>query len=225
MKKEMVAVISGGTGYLGKEISILLTQNHFKVFSIGRKDVNITDEQSVEKFAEKIKNECGEVDVLIHAAGAPLIRKSILSVASNDFNNQLDVTVLGAFNLIKYFRPLLSPNSSIIGITSEVVDGNSYTPSGPYLPAKYALKGLLKALYNELKGQVRVYAVSPAFMPGGLNSDMPEKVLNLLVQKTSPENITNPKEVAQNVLELINDLSGELNGKSISVPNKINTAL
>jgi NAD(P)-dependent dehydrogenase (short-subunit alcohol dehydrogenase family) len=235
-KKGGIAVISGGTGYLGRHLSNLLIQNGFVVFSLGKKNINpshthavkldITDEKAVERFVLAIKEKYGHIDVIVHAVAVPLIRKPILSITQDEFKSQLEVTVTGAFNLFKHFKPIINQNGSIIGVTSGVINHDSqYNPTGSYMTAKYALKGMLRGLYNELKGGIRVYAVSPTFMPGGLNSDIPKKALNFIKQKSKPGEITNPDDVALNILSLINDTTGRMNGKLINVPSGIITDL
>jgi len=217
--KKRVVVISGGMGYVGMHISDLLIQDGFTVCSIDKETVDITDEQAVEKFALETKKHYGNIEVLIHAAAAPLIRKPVLSLTEESFRYQLEVTLTGAFNLSKHFKSLMTKNGCIIGLTSGAIEAGSYSPTGSYIPAKYALKGLLRALYNELKGEIRVYAVSPAFMPGGLNSDIPEKALDFITQKSKPGEVTHPDKVAKTILGLLNDTLGKMNGKQLSVPS------
>src|SRR5882724_1691102 len=112
--KKSVVVISGGTGYLGTRISDVLTKNGFVVCSVNKETVDITNEQAVKKFVEATKEEYGHIDVLIHAASAPLTRKPLLSLSEEDFTYQLAVTVTGAFNLCKHCKEIMAPNACVI---------------------------------------------------------------------------------------------------------------
>lgn len=236
MLTKKIAVISGGAGYLGSAIAQKLADNGLIVVAITKTakaaaDLiknesvhyiasDITDTESLEKVAEEVKNRFGQVSAVIHAASAPLVRKPILAQSREDFESQLSVNVSGAFNLFKFFCPIALPGSAIIGITSQAIGGNAaHSPSGSYIPAKYALRGLLRILLKELREQsIRVYAVAPAFMPGGLNRDIPKAAVEFIRKKNPPEEITGPEEVAELIYELINDEAANMSGKSIAVP-------
>lgn len=227
-QNKKVAVISGGDGYLGKIISKKLAENNFEVVAISRNSgVDITDPKIVQKLAEKMKKKFGQINVLIHAASAPIIRKPILEQSENEFNSQLAVNVLGGFHLFKYFAPLLTHGGAIVGISSRAIEpGHFRSSSGSYIPAKFALNGLLRVLSNELKDQsIIVCSVAPAFMAGGMNDNIPDLVREFISRKSKPENVTTPQEVAKVIFKLIRAPDKTMNGKSITVPSGIITDL
>ncbi|MDO8743458.1 MAG: SDR family oxidoreductase [Candidatus Azambacteria bacterium] len=238
-----IAVISGGAGYLGSAIARKLAGNGFTVVAITKTNktatdiiknefinyvtADITDTESIKKIAEEVKNRFGKVSAVIHAASAPLVREPLLSQSLKDFQSQLSVNIVGAFNLFKSFYPIILPGGTIIGITSKAADtGAAHSPSGSYIPAKYALRGLLRVLSSELKEQsILVCGVAPAFMPGGLNRDIPKAVVEFIKKKSSPEEITSPEEVAEVIFDIINDKVADMNGKSIAIPGRALTDL
>lgn len=238
-----VVVISGGTGYLGSFIARKLADCGFVVMVITRDNkknaefinnnsvhyiaADITNTESVEKIAEEVKNRFGKVSAIIHAASAPLVRKPILAESREDFESQLSVNATGAFNLFKFFCPIVLSGGAVIGITSRAIDSRvMHSPSGSYIPAKYALRGLLRVLSSELREQsIRVYGVAPAFMPGGLNRDIPKTAVEFIKTKSLPEEIASPEEVADTILDLINDKNKTMSGKSITVPGHVMTDL
>ena len=190
-------VISGGTGYLGSAIIKALADYQVIPFK-----EDITDSRAVREFAKKLP---GRIFGVIHAASAPLVRKPLLSLTEEEFTSQFSVNVIGAFHVIKYLAPLISPGGCMIGITTKALDEAVHAPSGSYLPAKYGLRGLLHILAEELKGMpIRVYEVAPAFMPGGLNNDMPKAVVDFIQKKSDH---TTPERVAQEILQLIQQIS------------------
>ncbi len=221
---EKIAVISGGAGYLGSAIARKLSDRGFVVVIIS---IDITNTAEVEKIAKEIKNQFGKISTIIHAASAPLVRKPILAESREEFESQLSVNVIGAFNLFKFFCPMVVSGGAVIGITSQAINGGAtHSPRGSYIPAKCALRGLLRVLSQELREQsIRVYGVAPAFMPGGLNRDIPKAAIEFIKKKSSPEEITSPKEVVDTILDIINDKSGSMNGKSIAVPGRSITNL
>lgn len=223
-----IAVISGGGGFLGNAIAETLMRNDFIVIVVERKNdgrtdsenrhfkfADISDASAVKKIAEEVKKEYGEIFTIIHAASAPLSRKPVLSLSEEEFERQFAVNVRGGFYLCKYFSEMLSPDGSIIGITSSAIFPESaHMKSGSYAAAKCGLQGLLRTLSFEIP--FRVYSVAPAFMPGGLNGDMPEAVRELIIKKSRSEDIADPNKVAEAILSLVNDT--EKNGSEKRLP-------
>ena len=230
-----IVVISGGTGYLGKKIIQVLTETNLAVIAIGLDNHNdfadndlvyvvqadITDFQIIKKIAEDIENKFGKIFAIIHAASAPLIRKPLLDLSDTDFNLQIQVNVAGGFNLFRSFYPLIEKDGAIIGIMSQAINPDApVTPSGSYLPAKYALRGILKVLTAECqKKSTRVYGVLPAFMPGGLNSDLPKSIIEFIQKKSESSDITDPEKVARVIKDLVNNKITNADGKAITIPN------
>lgn len=199
-----VVVISGGAGYLGSSIRHLLEEKGFIVLALDKKTVDITVSEAVREAAKRIKTKYGVIEAVIHAASAKLIRKPLLTQSRRDFENQFSVNVSGAFNLFKYFVPLLSDRGTIIGITSGALDLGTNSPSGSYLPAKAALRGILNILRKELSEKsFRVFEVAPAFMPGGLNRDIPKAAIEFIQKRSKPEDTTTPEEISKKILEMI----------------------
>lgn len=237
-KEQRVVVVAGGLGYLGGCIVNRLAKEGITVAVISRKTMNssnnstenkiyffeadLTDSEAMFNIAAKIKNTFGSIFGVIQAASAPLSRQGLLGDGNFDFDQQFSVNVLGSFNLFKSLQPLISKNGSIIAITSKAIEsGVNFGSTGFYVPAKQALRSLLRVLSKELLGRlVRVYAVAPAFMPGGLNADLPFKVTEFIQAKSREEDITSPELVAQVVVKLIMDESGSFSGKSIAVPTQ-----
>lgn len=236
-----IVVVAGGSGYLGSHIVSTLIKADFFVVIIATRnnnnfvnnssvyflDVDISDSEAVAKGAQEIFDKFGKIFAIIQAASAPLIRESILVGSVDAFRSQFKVNVVGAFNLFKYFCPNMIENGMIVGITSQAIESEALiTSSGSYIPAKYALRGLLRVLATELQKQsISVCAVAPAFMPGGLNGDISEPVMEFIKKKSQPENITSPEYVAQVVVDLLNKKIENINSKSIAVPSRVITNL
>jgi len=225
-----IAVISGGSGYLGSSIVQTLILNNFSVIVLEKEKRNVPESENihfkfgdisvdsdVKKIADEVRKEYGEIHTIIHAASSPLIRRPVLSLSDVDFEKQLLVNVFGGFHFFKYFSEFLSENGSIIGITSSAILPKSlHSKSGSYVAAKYGLQGLLRSISSE--SLFRVYSIAPAFMPGGLNHDIPEIARDMIIKKSRPEDITNAEEVSRAVLLAVNDSDKKWSGKTISIP-------
>lgn len=215
-KNKKTVVVAGGSGYVGQYITEALIKSGYFVVNLS---ADITRSKEVAGAAKKIRSECKSVAAVIHCAAVPLVRKPILLQKDEDFKAQFNVQVIGAFHLFKYFAPLLSDNGAFLAITSQASDpGASYAGStGSYVPAKYALRSFLKVLAHELK-DTRVYAIAPAFMPGGLNNDISPLVKKFILEKSKPGHIADPREVAKAILDMIGDKAGNFKGTSVAIP-------
>ena len=142
-----VAVITGGSGYLGQSITKLLLEHGWKVAILSRskKDIegaqvyecDITNEAAVKEAIQKITTELGMIAACIHAASPMLARKPIADLTIQEAQEQMDVAFLGAFLLAKYAMPQMSEDGVFIGITSGAIEpGASPAVMGTYVAAK-----------------------------------------------------------------------------------------
>lgn len=221
-----IAVISGGMGDIGKAISIELAQKNYKIISIFHSDKNnefdvfsknlsgdghiglkcdITKTEDLEKLIHTIQTKYGKIDVCIHCAVNPLIRKKLMDITSEEFKNQFEVTVFGGLKFFQACIPLIKKSNSgkIIGLTSYAIRDKKLNVMSGYTIAKIALSGMLKELSKELKNDnISVVAVEPKFTPTSLHKDLPKEVKDFLVDRTETNT---PEDVAKIVSEICDD--------------------
>lgn len=193
-----LAIITGGSGYLGSAIVDAFKKSGYSVASLSRANgVDVTDEVQVTKALQDIVGTHAHIHACVHAAAMPIERKPLLDIKPDSFDKELLVAAKGAYLLARAAKPYLVPDAAFVGITSEIIEPDEpVSGSGAYAVSKYALRGVLRSLAAELP---RVYAVAPGFLPGGLNSDIPEAAREMLAKKyESPT----PGEVAALVVEL-----------------------
>lgn len=228
-----LAVISGGTGYIGSAIATELRKNGWQTIALSRDTAPTTDVYVCDVTNEKEVHECmtnivstyGPLSALIHAASPSLERIPMLSVSTASFDAALNTNVRAAFLLAKEAIPHMQKNAAFIGITTQAIEKDIPQPSGAYLPAKYALRGFLRALAAETgESGIRVYAVSPGFLPGGLNSDLPQTVQEFLARK-SDTNAESPKEIAELTVELCTNATQIPSGSTVAFPSRAVSSL
>ncbi len=230
------AIISGGAGYIGCAIAKTLSQNGWRVAVLSRPGAeradaetyacDITDEENVREVVEEIVSRYGPIRACIHAAASPLERKPMLSLSREDFVKPVSVALRGAFLLAKAAVPHMSPGSVFIGITTEGIErGATQAKMGSYIPAKYALRGFLRALAEEVRSKhIRVNAVAPGFLPSGLNRDLPKAMADFLAEKSNARSQT-PDDVAKLITKLCVDENAFPSGTSILVSNETVSSL
>jgi len=87
-----------------------------------------------------------------------------------------------------------------------------------YSSAKAGLIGLTKTLAKELgrKG-IRVNAVAPGFIHTPMTATVPEKILEMMKEKTPIKRLGQPDDVAYALLYLASDEANFINGAVLSV--------
>lgn len=165
------AVITGGTGSLGRALAEALQQDGYTVASPGSKELDVRDKDSVEKYFHE-----RHVDLLICAAGitrdAPLARLS-----EQSWDDVWNVNYEGSLACAEAVLPDMSARElgHIVFISSFSA---LHPPSGQtaYASAKAALLGLVSDLaVRHGPSNIRVNAVLPGFLETAMTSSVTEE--------------------------------------------------
>jgi len=88
---------------------------------------------------------------------------------------------------------------------------------GGYTVAKYALRGLLKELHQDLaSSNVTVNAVAPDFMDTDLHKDLPGAVRKFIAERGVEGGVRSPEDVAAATAYLCSEEGRMVNGKIFS---------
>lgn len=184
-----VAIITGGSGAIGSAICFRLamegavvgvcTRNKSKAEIVinnieknGGKAfpviMDVTDDRSIIKAFEKIKNEYGEIDILINNAGGSA-RESAKCFEDQDFSivdmiltTNLRGTMFCTYEALKYMKRIETSRiinmASIVGLQGK--DGMT-----DYAASKAGILGFTKSLAIELgKAGITVNSISPGWV-------------------------------------------------------------
>ena len=131
-------------------------------------EMDVTNQEHIDKAVQQILNEHGRIDVLVNNAGLG-VYGAIEEVTMEDAYYQYDVNLFGLARVTKSVLPHMRKQKSgtIINISS--VLGETYGPlAGWYLSSKHALEGWSDALRVELKEfDIDVVIVQP----GAINTN------------------------------------------------------
>ncbi|MFJ2771602.1 SDR family oxidoreductase [Streptomyces sp. NPDC087300] len=128
--------------------------------------VDVTDEQAMEKFAEKVATEYGVVDVLVNNAGIGL-SGSFLDTSAEDWKKVLDVNLWGVIHGCRLFGKQMAERGQG-GHIVNTASAAAYQPSKAlpaYSTSKAAVLMLSECLRAELAGQgIGVSAICPGLV-------------------------------------------------------------
>jgi NAD(P)-dependent dehydrogenase (short-subunit alcohol dehydrogenase family) len=216
-----IALISGSSGYLGSEIARKLGEEGYTVVPIHHS--SLAQSESIQEIIRTIVSEQGDLEVCVHAAWSPLEYKNLTDCTDADMRRHFEENVYPSFNLLRACAAHFAAQKrgTIIGITTAyvlVAPRRQSKGLGGYIPAKYAVQGMLATLREEVAASgVQVYAVAPGFMDGGLNRDVPKVFVDMLKAK-SPGSVARREDVAAIVADLCAGKSTPA-GLTISIPS------
>jgi NAD(P)-dependent dehydrogenase (short-subunit alcohol dehydrogenase family) len=124
--------------------------------------LDVTEENRVALWAEKISARYGAPDILINNAALINIPAPLWSVPAAEFNRVIDVNIKGVANVLRHFSPAMVARQTGIIVNLSSGWGRSTSPEvAPYCASKYAIEGLTLALAQELPAGLAAIALNP----------------------------------------------------------------
>jgi 3-oxoacyl-[acyl-carrier protein] reductase len=176
---------------------------------------DLDDEDSVASVFDHIREQFGQLDILINNAGVGVFGP-IRDFSAQDFERVLTTNVCGTFLCCREAMRLMVPQKRgyIMNIAS-VTGIKAYANQGAYSASKHAVMGLTKSLSLEAQPQgIRVSAI----LPGGVDTEMISDARPDLDRST----LMHPDDVAQTVLYLLS-LSGRAAVDQIYIRRRTST--
>jgi 3-oxoacyl-[acyl-carrier protein] reductase len=185
--------------------------------------VDVTIPSSVDELIAQTVATFGRLDILVNNAG--ITRDAQLkNMSEEDFDLVVQINLKGVFTCGKAAaNQMLAQGQGgvILNATSVVgIDGNFGQTN--YVAAKSGVIGMTKVWARELgpKG-VRVNAVAPGFIATPMTAKMPERIYNMMVERTPLRRAGHPTDVANAYLWLASDEAAFINGVVLRVDGGI----
>lgn len=239
--KNRVALVSGASRGIGETTAKLFSLYGCKVavnYFKGKKDAervvseinragaeaiavqaDVSDRQQVKKMVAFIHKKLGGIDILVNNAVRDFYPKAFMELSWEDFQDEIDVSLKGAFNCSQEVLPLMIRNKEgrIINVTTVATD-NPPPNQAKYVAAKSALVGLTRSLAVEMANfNIRVNMVSPSLVETDLTKHIPKMFLDGTKNDTPLKRNAEALDVAKAVIFLASNLSGYTTGQKIMV--------
>ncbi|GIS21721.1 MAG: short-chain dehydrogenase [Bacteroidota bacterium] len=215
-------IVTGASRGIGHEIVKIAEKRGHRVYSISRnikalkdysfkypRQVDLANEDSIDKFSSEVKNDGVKVDALINNAGA-FLNKPFEKISKKEFEYIFQVNVFGLSSITRKVLPIIDSKGHIVNITSMggINGAAKFTGLSAYSSSKGAVNILTELLAEEYKEK------GPSFNAlafGAVQTEMLEEAFPGLKAPISA------KEIADFILDF--SLQGQkyFNGKIIPV--------
>ncbi|XP_071561649.1 epidermal retinol dehydrogenase 2-like [Temnothorax nylanderi] len=208
---EIVLITGAGHG-IGKELAIQYASLGAKVVCL---DVNkhtneetanqigknayayrcdVTKREEIFALAKKVKEEVGDVTILVNNAGIMPCR-AFLDYTADEIEQIFNINVLAHFWMLQAFLPIMIEKNYGHVVALSSIAGIAGLPNLiPYSASKHAVKGLMDAIDNELrvtskeKSQIKFTTIYPYMVDTGLYKNPKiNKMLEAFLQPSSPK--------------------------------------
>ena len=185
-------------------------------------ELDILDARGGQEVSKAFESDLGPLDILINNAGISQVMPFAL-IEEQDWDLVMDVNVKGMFLVTKAFvRGMISRKSGNIINMSSLAGTRVLEVPVHYATSKSAVIGFTLSLAGELaRYNIRVNAVVPGMLDGGVGLNVPEKQRREYCNYCTQGRPGKPEEVAQLVSFLASDASSYINAQAINVDGGI----
>ena len=193
LSKQTAVVVGGGSG-MGEAISLGLASEGATVIVAGRRQakldevarqgaenifthtVDVANRDSVKTLFEWIREQFGQLHLLVNCAGANVPKRSMSELDPEDWDKLMNINATGAFNCMHFGLPLMRPHKSGLVINISSTSGKRAAPLGgvAYNASKFAMAALgTSATEDERENGIRVTTIFPGEVDTPILDDRP----------------------------------------------------
>ncbi|MBP3597321.1 MAG: 3-oxoacyl-[acyl-carrier-protein] reductase [Clostridia bacterium] len=235
-----IALVTGATRGIGKQIAITLAKAGYdiainyrkdneelqntknEIESTGRKcfavQGDVSSFEDSERFVKEVLEEYGQIDVLVNNAG--ITRDGLLMrMKKEDFESVVDTNLVGTFNVTRNVIGAMTKArcGRIINVSSVVgVAGNAGQTN--YSASKAGIIGFTKSLAKEVASRnILVNAVAPGFIETSMTEVLKDEQKENIAKSIPLKRMGKAEDVANVVKFLASEDSSYITGQVINI--------
>jgi NAD(P)-dependent dehydrogenase (short-subunit alcohol dehydrogenase family) len=227
-----LALVAGGTGGLGRAVSLVFLQQRWKVALTYRRreewevlqtaagvsnerlegyDIDVTDETAVRGWIDRIVTKHGRFDALINTVGGYSGGVRLWELDTKVFEQMLALNLRSGFVLSRAAVPVMlkQGSGSIVNVASKAASDHA-SGAAAYAASKAAAVAMIDSLAADLKGTgVRVNSILPSIIDTEANRKA--------MPKADFAKWPKPEEIARVILFLCGDDAKVVHGAALPV--------
>ncbi|MBB6443910.1 3-oxoacyl-[acyl-carrier-protein] reductase [Bacillus benzoevorans] len=237
--KDKVAIITGASGGIGEVTAKKFALEGAKVVIVDLKkedvdrtvldlqrigceaigfDADVTKREQVDQFINDTVAYFGRIDAVINNAGITQDAQ-LIKMTEEQWDRVIDVNLKGVFNVAQSAaKVMIEQKNGVILNASSVVGLYGNFGQTNYAASKFGINGMTKTWARELgKYGIRVNAIAPGFIATSMTQKMPEKVLEMMKNKSPLKRMGSPEDIANGYAYLASDEASFITGAVISI--------
>jgi len=179
---------------------------------------DISEPAQVERMAEEIRTELGEIDVLVNNAGITIDR-TFENMTYEDWQTVIDVNLTGTFNCTKAFYEDIktSDHGRLINISSVVGQQGNYGQAN-YATSKGGLFAFTRTLALELASHnSTANCVAPGFTETDMLEKVPERVQEKIREDIPLGRFATTEDIVGMIRFLVGDQTEYMTGQVLGI--------
>jgi pteridine reductase len=185
----MRALVTGGTGKLGRAIAQRLRAEGGTVVAAGRADGDLARRDAAHALVDRAAGELGGLDLVVHAAAAGFAPTPVEDVTEAAWDEAQGATAKGAFFVAQAAAPHLRAARGCLVMVEDVAAYQPWPLFAPHCAAKAAQAMLTRVLARALAPDVRVVGVAPGPVAVEPGQEERRAAETLLGRVGSPEDV------------------------------------
>lgn len=177
-------------------------ENNYKV-NVYVYRCNVSKENEVKELFDKIKEQIGNIDVIVNNAGI-CIDNEIENKTAEEFMDVIKNNLLSTFLVCKYGSNLID-KGSIVNVASNNIYNGSYIESVDYDASKAGIVSLTHNFAKYLAPNIRVNAIAPGWIETDMTKDIDTYFKKIEEKKILLERFASKEEIADAVYFLANN--------------------
>jgi len=237
--KDKVAVITGAARGIGKATALKFAKEGAKIvvtdmtldainetveeaMALGAEVLayaaNVVNKDEMGKVVEDVVSKWSKIDILVNNAGITADNQ-LIKMPEEDFDKVIAVNLKGVYICSQAAAKVMAEQGSgVILNASSVVGVYGNFGQTNYAATKWGVIGMTKTWAKELgKKGIRVNAVAPGFILTPMVQKMPDKVLDMMRDKSPLKDLGLPEDIANAYAFLASDEARFITGTVLSV--------
>lgn len=222
-----VAIVSGGSGVIGRAIIDALERDGARAFSLdltspgsNRRwiECDVRQENSIIAALETVNKAEARLDIVVHAAG--ISRDAVIwKTSADDWDAVQAVNLRGAFLLLRHSIPIMRrAQSGRIVLIGSINGSRGKFGTSAYSASKAGLLGLAKSVAREVGHfGILVNVVEPGWVRTPLTEAVPQAVKDAALAESLVGRFLEPADVAASVGFLCGPGAGHITGQILRV--------
>lgn len=186
--------------------------------------IDVTDNDSVEKCFELIEKEFSSVEILVNNAG--ITKDNIFPrLKQDDWDSVIDTNLTGSFRASqRAIKGMMKNKWGRIVIISSVAGISGNTGQSNYAASKAGMIGLAKTISKELGSRnITSNVIAPGYIDTDMTSFLDDQQKEEIIGQLSIKRVGKPEDIANMVAFLCSDESEYITGQVFPVDGGLTT--